>query len=67
MNGIMNPIMNRGGCFHNLHKPAKMAIFQKKPRSTKKNSPRGCWRSPRSFEQKLPMGTLARAKCVRIS
>ena len=35
MNGNMNRIMNSGGCFHNLHELAKMAIFTKNPRSTK--------------------------------
>ena len=36
MNGIMNGIMNRGGCFHNLYKLAKMAIFPKAPVHKKK-------------------------------
>ena len=30
MDGIINAIMNKGGCFHNLHKLAKMTIFTKK-------------------------------------
>ena len=38
MNGIMNGIMNRGGCFDNLHKLAKMAKFSKKSLFHKKKT-----------------------------
>ena len=38
MNALMNAIVNRGGCFHNLHKMAKVAIFPKNPWSTKKKT-----------------------------
>ena len=32
MNQILNPIMNKRGCCHILHKPAKLASFTKNPR-----------------------------------
>ena len=43
MNRIMNRILNRGGCFHNFQKLAKMAICQKKnpPGGQSKTHPKG--------------------------
>ena len=46
MNGIVNGIMNRGGCFHNLHKLAKMAILQKTPGPQKGTHLKGVYRAP---------------------
>ena len=43
----MNGVMNKGGCFHNLQKLAKMAIFPKKPGPQKKLTSRVLTQPPK--------------------
>ena len=54
MNGILNAIMNKGGCFHHSHKLAKMAILAKIPRSKKKNHLEGVAPSPEVMNKNGP-------------
>ena len=55
MNGILNGIVNWGGCFHNLHKLAKMAIFTKKnPGAQKKTHLEGVDPAPQVLNKNGP-------------